>query len=167
MEANTAHGAAGHGSVHAHERTDAALHSVGILGGVFVLLLVFGVVVGYFVFRFLNSPESLGPPASALSTSRTLPPEPRLQVNAHEDLMDYQKRQQEILNSYGWIDPKAGVVRIPIDQAMDELLKKGLPVRSSAQAGGGATAAKPRAPAGPGKPASSPAPQAPPAQGAS
>ena len=37
--------------------------------------------------------------------------------------------KMRLLNSYGWVDPKAGVVRIPIDRAMDLLLQKGLPVR--------------------------------------
>jgi len=32
------------------------------------------------------------------------------------------------LNSYGWVDEKAGVAHIPIDQAMDMIAKRGLPV---------------------------------------
>ncbi|MFN8489434.1 MAG: hypothetical protein U0350_17765 [Caldilineaceae bacterium] len=35
------------------------------------------------------------------------------------------------LNSYGWVDKKAGVVRIPIDQAMTLLLQRGLPARKA------------------------------------
>lgn len=72
----------------------------------------------------------MGPAASPLSNARVLPPQPRLQVNAHEDLEDYLSRQQQTLGSYGWVDRQAGVVRIPIGQAMDDLLQKGLPVRA-------------------------------------
>jgi len=61
-----------------------------------------------------------------------LPPEPRLQVSAPKDLEQYKAAQGEILNSYGWVDQKAGVVRIPIDRAMDILVQKGLPVRGAA-----------------------------------
>jgi len=32
--------------------------------------------------------------------------------------------KEDILNSYGWITPQAGVVRIPIDRAMDLLIKR-------------------------------------------
>jgi len=36
-----------------------------------------------------------------------------------------------ILNSYGWVDEKAGVARIPIQQAMKRLATKGLPTAPS------------------------------------
>ena len=35
------------------------------------------------------------------------------------------------LHSYGWVDKKGGVVRIPIDQAMTLLLQRGLPARKA------------------------------------
>jgi hypothetical protein len=37
---------------------------------------------------------------------------------------------EAILNSYGWVDEEAGVVRIPIDRAMELTLERGLPTRS-------------------------------------
>jgi hypothetical protein len=33
------------------------------------------------------------------------------------------------LDSYGWVDKDAGIVRIPVDRAMEILAKKGLPSR--------------------------------------
>jgi len=38
------------------------------------------------------------------------------------------------LNSYDWIDQKAGTVRIPIDRAMQLLAQRGLPTRPQAGA---------------------------------
>lgn len=133
--------------MHAHEKSDAGIHAAGILGGAFVILLIFGLVTGYLAFRFFNSPETVGPPASPLSSARAVPKGPRLQVYAHEDLLDYLQHQQQTLDSYGWVDQKAGVVRVPIDQAMDTLLKNGLPVRGAAPAPGTqkGTAAKAKA----------------------
>ena len=55
-----------------------------------------------------------------------LPPEPRLQVSAPKDLKQYKGAQEEILNSYGWVDQNAGVVRIPIERAIDILSHTGL-----------------------------------------
>jgi hypothetical protein len=43
------------------------------------------------------------------------------------------------LNSYGWIDKSAGVIRIPIDRAMDLLAQRGLPVRDGDHETGGKT----------------------------
>jgi hypothetical protein len=63
-----------------------------------------------------------------------LPPEPRLQVTAPKDLEQYKAAQEEILNNYGWVDQNAGIVRIPIDRAMDILVQKGLPLRGAAPA---------------------------------
>lgn len=138
--------AGSHGAGHAsgaHEQTDAGVRSAGILGGAFVILLVFGLVTGYLAFRFFNSPETVGPPASPIAAAaRVVPKGPRLQVNAHQDLIDYLNQQQHVLNSYGWVDQKAGVVRIPIEQAMDEVLKNGLPTRGAESSGKAATAAQ-------------------------
>jgi hypothetical protein len=39
------------------------------------------------------------------------------------------QEQDKVLASYDWVDEKNGVVRIPIDQAMELLAQRGLPVR--------------------------------------
>ena len=130
MEPETGHhGAEPH--VYAHEKSDAGVRSAAILGGAFVILLVFGCVTGFVAFRFFNSPETVGPPASPISAARLIPTGPRLQVNGHEDLLDYLHQQDHVLSTYGWVDEKAGVVRIPIEEAMDTLLRNGLPVRGA------------------------------------
>ncbi len=36
------------------------------------------------------------------------------------------------MHSYGWVDQPAGVVRIPIDRAMELLAQRGLPTRPQA-----------------------------------
>lgn len=59
-------------------------------------------------------------------------PEPRLQVDYSADLKVVQKRWDEHMETYGWVDKKAGIVHIPIDEAMDLTLKRGLPARSTA-----------------------------------
>ena len=40
--------------------------------------------------------------------------------------------EDQILNSYGWVDRSKGIVRIPIDRAIDLLAKRGLPARPQA-----------------------------------
>jgi hypothetical protein len=41
-------------------------------------------------------------------------------------------RDKELLSTYGWVDRPAGVVRIPIDRAIDITLERGFPVRPQA-----------------------------------
>lgn len=159
MEARPGAGETGHAHAYAHEGTDTSVHNVGLLAGAFVGLLIFGLIVGYGTFRVFNPPETVSSPPTLIETSRTLPPVPRLQVNAPRDLADYLKQQQQALDTYGWVDQKAGVVRIPIDRAMDLLLQKGLPVRTEST--GGAATLQPKAAAAGGKQTAPPAGTAP------
>ena len=52
---------------------------------------------------------------------------PRLQIRPQLDLAAYRREQDQVLNRYAWIDRTAGVVRIPINAAIDKLLKDGEP----------------------------------------
>lgn len=65
----------------------------------------------------------------SVAASRAYFPLPREQVSPQADLQAFRTREEAELNSYGWIDRKAGVVRIPIDRAMDLIIQQGLPVR--------------------------------------
>jgi hypothetical protein len=57
-------------------------------------------------------------------------PNPRLETDERNQLNQIRTREDDLLDSYGWVDEKAGTVRIPIERAMDLLVQRGLPVRS-------------------------------------
>jgi len=112
-----------------------------------VALVLLGVLGSAFVFHFFVQHTPMGPPASPFDDAREMPPAVRLQTEAPLDLKQYRADQEKILAGYGWVDPKAGVVRIPVDRAMDLLLQKGYPVRGSTTAESAqAKASKPVAP---------------------
>ncbi len=52
---------------------------------------------------------------------------PLLQTAPSADLIRIKTRSTRLLNSYGWIDRKNGVVRIPIEEAMRILVSRGMP----------------------------------------
>jgi hypothetical protein len=54
---------------------------------------------------------------------------PLLETDERGQLRDFLINQEKQLNSYGWVDEKAGVAHIPIDQAMKLIEQRGLPVR--------------------------------------
>ena len=54
-------------------------------------------------------------------------PQPRLERNERLEINDFRLKEEQALNSYGWVDEKAGVVRIPIDRAMQLVAQRGLP----------------------------------------
>jgi len=62
-----------------------------------------------------------------------------LEDNERQQFGALVEKQDEVLASYDWVDQKNGVVRIPIDKAMDLLAQRGLPVREP----GAASAAAP------------------------
>ncbi len=59
---------------------------------------------------------------------RTFPP-PRLQADDVADMNKFRDYEEQVLNTYGWVDQNAGVAHIPIEQAMQTLAKQGLPTR--------------------------------------
>jgi len=56
-------------------------------------------------------------------------PQPRVQIDdGNIDVVDLHAREDILLDNYTWIDSSKGSVRIPIDQAMQIIAQKGLPV---------------------------------------
>jgi hypothetical protein len=121
-----------------HEASD-----VGVLG-----ILIAGVVlaslvgVTMFAMRLILSSyekasvqqQATRPPLFADETGQF--PEPRLQRDPAVELADIREAEDESLSTYGWVDRKSGVARIPIDRAIDLLARKGLPTRSKPEQGG-------------------------------
>ncbi len=51
---------------------------------------------------------------------------PGLQINPSADLAAHRDAERRELTSYGWVDRQNGVVRIPIDRAMQDIAKSGI-----------------------------------------
>ena len=75
-------------------------------------------------------------------------PKPVLETNERTQFGEDLSKQEAILGSYDWVDQKNGVVRIPIERAMDLLAQRGLPVLPQGEAAP-AAAANPEAKAKP------------------
>jgi hypothetical protein len=65
---------------------------------------------------------------------------PMLESNERTQLHKYLLDQENRLNSYGWVDEKAGVAHIPIDRAMDLIVQRGMPVYPKGNVGTSGTA---------------------------
>ncbi len=48
----------------------------------------------------------------------SVPPPPRLQVHAPDDLRALRLQKQALLDNYQWLDPDHTVARVPIERAM-------------------------------------------------
>jgi hypothetical protein len=58
-------------------------------------------------------------PAPAVASTRPYFPLPREQPAPLADLEELRAREKAELNSYGWIEKSNGIVRIPIDRAIE------------------------------------------------
>lgn len=105
--------------------TGGVLNFLVILG----LVLVASALVSWGMFRYFAALDQEGRPASPFAETRTLPTGPQLQVTPRADWLKYRQAQERSLESYSWVNHDTGIVQVPIEQAMDILLKKGLPVQ--------------------------------------
>jgi len=74
-------------------------------------------------------------------TGLATPPQPGLLVTEPTVLKAFRDEEAQKLHEYGWVDPRAEIVRLPIERAKDLLLERGLPIRPAGEAGAAAPAA--------------------------
>ena len=65
----------------------------------------------------------------AAGEERRLPAAPRLQAIPLREGYEFREQENAELRNYGWVDRNAGTVRLPIDQAMQLTVSRGLPAR--------------------------------------
>jgi hypothetical protein len=119
-----------------HEKTDADARPV--LRAVVVLVVTTSLVAAGLVYltRGLVAGQRAGDPPQAplAQAAGRLPPEPRLQTHPFADVEALRDSERALLDSYGWVDEKAGVVRLPIERAKELLLERGLPAAGAGPA---------------------------------
>jgi hypothetical protein len=119
-------------AANSHEERDVNVRSVTRFG----LGIGAGVILATFLMWFLfdrfaarATLHSAQPDPMVAMNPHKEPPEPRLQPKPVMDLKEFRAGEEAILNSYGWVDPEKGVVRIPVDRALELVAKEGLPSR--------------------------------------
>src|SRR5689334_6386171 len=100
---------------HDHERKDVDVPSLFTIAGLLLLggitiFIVVTVMMRYFKAHEL--PVTAGQPNIPVTRARNFP-QPRLLVKPGATLADLRAAERFDLNSYGWIDRDAGIVRIP------------------------------------------------------
>ena len=121
-----------------HEQSDAELGPL-LRFAIFLAAITFFIavlVVG--LYKYLDAREAAEKAGHYPLTEgivRPLPPRPRLQTYPFDDIKELRKEENKILEHYAWVDQNGGVVRIPIERAIDVLAEKGLPYRQPGQAG--------------------------------
>jgi hypothetical protein len=118
-----------------HETSDLDARIAGLFGVVLTTAIIALMAAAYWVYDFSTSRHAARYPAvSPLAYTREPMPEPRLQVDAPRELRELRAAEDAALHGYAWIDKDRGLVRIPIDRAIDVLAQRGLPVRAQVAA---------------------------------
>ena len=131
------------GSGYEHREANVRLILNSVIGLFITVAIVLGVVYGILkVFEKQGAAEgraaqTSGPPAFA--------PGPHVEDFPAEELKVLRGKEDAILSRYGWVDQKNGVVHIPIEKAMDEVIAT-LPMRPT-EAAPNAAAKPPAKPA--------------------
>ena len=112
--------------------SDVNLRAIVAFGaGLIVFVSIVLLLLGWLFTSFAARQAKLDAPPSPLAETQTRPLEPRLQVDPAQALREMRAAEDAILKSYGWVDHTAGIVRIPIDRAIEVLVERGLPVRAT------------------------------------
>lgn len=130
------HGAHRAGGTVGHEEQDVSFWPIvmAATGLLVVTGIIFALMRGLFVF-YDDRQARLSPPPNplAMEYGEPLPPQPRLQTDPVQDLVQFRTSEETVLQSYGWVDPQAGIVRIPIQRAMELLVQNPPPARPGAE----------------------------------
>ncbi|MFN7951169.1 MAG: hypothetical protein U0610_05555 [bacterium] len=125
-----------HAGATSYEKRDVSVRPVVIITGA---ILVAGFVVMIpvrLLFVYFHDREQARQPEPVSVTRSEVPevvPAPRLEPKIGETLAELRAHERERLGTYEWIDKSGGVVRIPIDRAIEVVASEGLPVRQGAQ----------------------------------
>jgi hypothetical protein len=118
-----------------HEASDVNIRAVfGFAAGLTIATGVIAFAV-FLLFQYFSAraAETTFTEYPLATQASRVPPEPRLQTNPRQDLSDLQGREDQQLQSYGWVDKNTGIVRIPIDRAMQLVVERGLPTRPASE----------------------------------
>ena len=110
-----------------YEKSDLDVPGVGLVGGMLILFLILSSIFSALWYQSVSvrTQREVGPVTGAMPGAEAQFPKPQLQVNPPLDLAKFREQEDAVLNGYRWIDQKAGVVGMPIAQAMELLERRG------------------------------------------
>lgn len=125
-----------HSLARGHEERDITLRPVVISAVALAIGIVLAVGGMRLLFVYnLDREAGMSPPANPLAAASgpRLPPEPRLLPKPVEQLAQLRVEENETLTTYGWVDRSKGIVRIPVERALELVARKGLPDTGTAK----------------------------------
>jgi hypothetical protein len=121
----------GHGG--GYEKQDVGFRFAMLFVSALLVAVVVVLIFLVWFYRVIVPPRQ--PSAQTpIAQQRPLPPAPVLQVNPAVDMQRFREREEQKVSSYGWVDEKGGVARVPVQRAMEIVAERGLPQWQPAKA---------------------------------
>jgi len=113
---------------HERETRDVNIRVIALFALSFAVVLAGSLALVAWVFNILHvTPAGQGLRGAPIAVTPPYPPGPRLQTSPGRDLQELLRAEDAQLQSYGWVDRALGIVRMPIDRAMERVVERGLP----------------------------------------
>ena len=110
-----------------HELSDLSPKNIAIFAASLAATIIVVLCICYLLFQhYYTASTQTEVSPSPLSYLREPTPEPRLLVVPGQELKAMRAEEDAWLNSYAWVDREKGIVRIPIQRAIDILAQRGL-----------------------------------------
>lgn len=123
-----------------HEGRNPKVFPIFASAGLVIGLLASGLIVSLLLIQRWVQSRPIDPGSQAVIAPDSKPllrfPPPNLEVNPRQELQALRLREDAELNQYAWIDRSNGVVRIPIERAMELMARRGLGSTSPGAAAG-------------------------------
>jgi hypothetical protein len=122
-----------------HEERDVNIWAIGKVGLGLIITTIVSVAIVWGMFAYLRVQYNAQPAEHGIDVNAMKwPAKPNVQYNVDEarNQAEYRSTEEQALNGYSWVDQQHTQVKIPISRAIDELVQKGLPVRSQAPGAG-------------------------------
>ncbi len=115
-----------------HEHRDPSVGPIlwTIVGLAFGVMLV---AVGMYGLYWYLAGERVTVVNPMANVEPQVPPAPRLEEHPAVEIQTLRSEEERLLSTYGWSDKEKGVVRVPIDKAMELELSRGFPVKGGAK----------------------------------
>ena len=102
-----------------YEVSDARVTPLVVFVVILVLITVGVMGASSWILNGLAEAREPEPELHPLAEERQVPPAPRLQDVPSKDIEEHRAIQGRLLGDYEWIDREQGIVRIPIERAME------------------------------------------------
>jgi len=113
-----------------HEVSDVSGRRIVFTGVGLAAVLIIVALIAFATLKVLH-PERTTAPSSALSASQPNDA-PRLQSAPDPDLTALRREKYGLLHEYAWIDRRDGLIRIPIERAMQLIVERNASTKQSA-----------------------------------